>query len=407
MPFPRLLFSIALLTSTLNAQSPAPHSNAEASALIHRLEQLSTTRPLSVDESIALASALTAQGQLPAAKAALHSALAAHPDAVELYRNLALVERLGKEISAAIATVDKALALDPSNPSLRLLSLHLQLDDLSRDPTPLARELLTESPNDLDLLLANATLATRHNHAAAARSLLSKAITLHHDSAEVHHQLGSLLAAQQDFSAARNELEAALHLGQETPQLHYELARVLSALGDTTSAHAAINTFAAEKHQQANAEHAAALMQQADAAMSSADFTAAAALYRNAIAADPTDANLPYKLSRALDQLHNIPDEITALHQALDLNPKMVEPLNQLAMLELHASDFDSARSHLNAAIEASPTYLPAWINLAVLEATEQHWSAARNAVTHALALDPTNAQAQQLRSAIEAAAAQ
>ena len=411
MPMPSLrpLLLFPLLAAPLCGQSPVVQTPAQPDALslIHRLEERRHQAPLTVDESLALAAALTAQGQLEPASSTLNQAIAAHPQAVELYRQLALILRLRKQSGAAIATLDKALALDPANRSLRILALHLQLDDLTRDPMALAQQLLAEAPGDLDLLLANATLATRHSDLDSAKAHLLKAVQLHPSSAEAHHQLGSLLAQQKDLSAARTELENAIRLGLDTPQIHYELARILAALGQGSQARDALATFSAEKHQQAKIEQAAALMQQADAAMATADFASAATLYRRAMAEDSTNADLPYKLSRALDRLGQIADEIAALHAALAIHPKMVEPLNQLAMLELKAAEFDAARSHLNAALEASPAYLPAWINLAVLEASEQHWTAARAALTRALALDPANPQALQLRSAIDEAAAQ
>ncbi len=146
---------------------------------------------------------------------------------------------------------------------------------------------------------------------------------------------------------------------------------------------------------------AAGKAEEGDQAMAAGDAAQAATLYREALQADPDEALLAYKLSRALDKLKDIAGERTALERAIQLNPNLAEAENQMGYLAARGGDAAQAEGCFRAAVRASPSYVVAWINLAATLADEAKWQDARQALGHALEVDPDNADARKLSQAL------
>jgi tetratricopeptide (TPR) repeat protein len=143
-----------------------------------------------------------------------------------------------------------------------------------------------------------------------------------------------------------------------------------------------------------------------DRAMAAGDASQAAALYREALANDPNEALLAYKLAKALDKTNDLAGERASLQRAIELNPNLAEAQNQMGYLAAKSGDDAQAESCFRAAVHASPSYLQAWINLAATLTGEAKWQDAKEALARALEIDPSNLKAHQLDQAITAARA-
>ena len=85
--------------------------------------------------------------------------------------------------------------------------------------------------------------------------------------------------------------------------------------------------------------------------MAAGDAVKAVALYREALASNPNEPILCYKLSRALDKTSDLVEEKAALKRAIELDPELAEAQNQMGFLtarggDLHPADKASSRTH-------------------------------------------------------------
>ena len=87
--------------------------------------------------------------------------------------------------------------------------------------------------------------------------------------------------------------------------------------------------------------------------------------YKEAVAANPDNANYKYKLALALHQAGDTDGERAQLEQAVKLNPDLAGAQNELGYLMSRSGD--SSRRHSSTfepAVHAAPGYVEAWINL-------------------------------------------
>jgi tetratricopeptide (TPR) repeat protein len=73
--------------------------------------------------------------------------------------------------------------------------------------------------------------------------------------------------------------------------------------------------------------------------MAAGDAVKAVELYRAALATNPDEALLSYKLAKALDKTNDLVNEKAALQRAIELNPNLAEAQNQMGYLAAHGGD--------------------------------------------------------------------
>jgi superkiller protein 3 len=237
-----------------------------------------------------------------------------------------------------------------------------------------------------------------------ARTHLEQSVNLNPNDSKSQKALGDVLTRLQDLQGAREHLEKAIALGDSEPEVQYELAKVLQSLGDREQARQRLRIYQQVKKAQADRTQSAGNAEVGDQAMAAGDAAKAAELYRAALATNPDEPLLSYKLARALDKSNDLVNEKVALQRAIQLNPNLAEAQNQMGYLTARGGDAGSAETYFRAAIQASPSYVSAWINLAATLASETKWQDALEAVNHALTIDPSNAEVRQLQQAIQAA---
>ena len=221
---------------------------------------------LTQDSSYQAANTLEQQGNFPDAEAAWHAVLKAHPASAEAYAHLGLLEARQEHYKEAVPLYRKALALQPSMPSLRLnLGLALfkagELKQAIVDFQPLLAKAQAGSPEAqrLTILLGMAHYgvddyvpASHYLKEAAARDpqnlqlrlalahscLWSKQyqcvldayhemLTLNAESAEVDMLAGEAEDAMKDYDAAIEQFRAAIKANPKEPEVHFGLGYIL------------------------------------------------------------------------------------------------------------------------------------------------------------------------------------
>ena len=218
------------------------------------------------DSSRQAAIAFEQQGNFADADTAWHSVLKAHPTSAEAYAHLGLLEARQRHYKEAVPLYRKALALQPSMPSLRLnLGLALfkaeELKQAIQEFQPLLAKAPADSPEAqrLTILLGMAHYglqdyvpASHYLKDAAARDpqnlqlrlalahscLWSKQfqcvldayhemLTLNAESAEVDMLAGEAEDAMKDFDAAIEQFRAAIKANPNEPEVHFGLGYIL------------------------------------------------------------------------------------------------------------------------------------------------------------------------------------
>jgi tetratricopeptide (TPR) repeat protein len=355
-------------------------------------------------QSLNLGVAYANLARLNEASTALREGLNTTPDSLPLARELALVLKLLSRNSEAYAVLDLALQHHPGDLDTELLYCRMLVSGHSENAPPLLHKVLLAHPDNAEALYLSSVLETEDGDFTHAREHLERSVDLNPNDAKAQMALGNVLAKFQDLHGAKEHFEKAIALGVPDPEVHYDLAKVLQSLGEGEQAQEELRTYQQLNKAQADRTEAAGKALVGDEALAAGDAVKAAALYRAALASNPDEPYLSYKLSQALDKTNDLAGERAALQRAIELDPKLAEAQNQMGYLSARSGDAIAAEAYFHAAIQASPSYVSAWINLAATLASEAKWQDATAAVDHALAIDPSNAEARDLERAILAA---
>jgi Flp pilus assembly protein TadD len=308
----------------------------------------------------------------------------------------------------AIRLAAKTAQLHPGN--LDAQRQYFRLLVLNDDYTlagPLARKLLIKAPHDFDVLYLNGIVERSAGQFTAARKHLEEAATLDPNYYNCRYNLGVVLAELKDFKGAREQLEKAIALGATEPEVRFKLASVLRSLGETEAAQEQLKLYQQGLQARANHTLAASKAAQGDKELATGDPQKAVAFYREAVAAEPKNILINFKLALALDRTGDTAAERTLLEQAIQADPGFALAQNQLGYLDSRSGDSASAEEHFRRALQAAPGYTQAWVSLAATLGMESRFPEAQKALASALQLDPQNVQALQLRKELDAAQAQ
>jgi tetratricopeptide (TPR) repeat protein len=130
-------------------------------------------------------------------------------------------------------------------------------------------------------------------------------------------------------------------------------------------------------------------------------------LYREACAAEPNDAALPYRLALVLRDIGDAAGERAALEQAISVDPNLFPAQYALGYLEFQAGDNAAAERQFRLTIKAAPRNAQAWLSLAATLGAQSRIPEAQEAVATALRLDPSNAGALDLSRRLAATVTQ
>ena len=348
--------------------------------------------------SINLASALGNLNMLDEAHDVLTEALNAHPSSLPLSSALIVVLVKQVRFQDAINLAQHIADVNPNNQdALVQLFRILVLTNHINAARPIGPKLLAQRPHDPEVLYLNGIVLRAVGDYPGAKTLLEQSVAADPNSPNSHYELGMVLVFLKDWASARQELEKAIAMGAKEPQAHYQLALALRGLGETEQAQKEFKTYEDQKASDESKLEASMKASQADDDLKNNKIQDAIGHYKEAVAAQPDNANFKYKLALALHQAGDADGERAQLEQAIQLNPDLAGAQNELGYLLSRSGDSNGAIQHFRTAVHAAPGYVDAWINLSAELAMAGQFAEAREAIAMALHLEPANEQAQRL----------
>lgn len=403
----------------------ARHEDAAAIDLLR-------SAPADDDLALDLSLAYSDCGQLDAATAVLNDALRQRPGSLRLAEALATVMARGHRYEEAIALLQPMIAAYPGDNASGLLYLRLLVLKGDYDSArPLAQRLLMADHDNFDALYLSGLLEREAQQYTVAKEHLSRAVALNPRHYDARYNLGLVLARLQQPKLALEQLQIAIQLDPSQAESYFQLAQVLRALGRREEAQAQLNTY--REKTLAAAQHDLSLTRASEAAqaLQAGEAAKAAALYQEAVAADPASATLPYHLALALDRAGDVAGERAVLERTNALHPNDPEVQNQLGIVAAKSGEVATAEQHFRRALTIAPHFADAsinlgtllgqqgkdreaeqqfrdalasnprsvqgWTNLAATLASEARYTEARDSAQNAIRIDPTDASALQI----------
>jgi tetratricopeptide (TPR) repeat protein len=363
-----------------------------------------------LDENLTLdlATAYGRTGQFNDAALVLNEALKTHPDSAELASSLASAYIKLSRFDEAAKVAEQLAHRNPDDIEAQRVYLSMLVFNAEyQTALPLARKLLGQAPHDADFLYLNGVLERTNGDFTAARNHLEESVSLDPNHYSTRYNLGFTLEQLQDFAGAKVELQKAIELDPTEPESHFELAKVLRKLGETNAAQEQLALYQKEVKDKSDHTIAAQKSTAAAEAVREGDKQKAAALYREAMAALPDNAGLPYQLALVLKDLNDADGERTALEQSVKIDPNFALAHYQLGILDSKNGDMGGAEQKFRLAVKASPGFVQALIALAATLAKESRNQEALQAVDRSLKIDPNNNAALELRNNLVAGQAQ
>jgi tetratricopeptide (TPR) repeat protein len=372
------------------------------SAVISLLSPSAASRSLSGPLAIDLSTAYSKVGLLEQAASVLRTRLEEDPDSLPIVEALSGVLILQSRFEDATGVLGPLAKKNPSD--LHAQILYLQTLVLAHEPSAetFAQQLAASHPHHAEVSYFRGLLRQQDGDNAGAKQYFEQSVRENPNDADSHYRLGAVLAALNENTAAQQQLEKALALGSSRPELHMTLAKALRATGNDRAAEEQLNLYHQQLQAQEARAQAAAKAQQGDQAEAAGNFAQSAQDYRDALALDPHEAVLAYKLAMALDKTGDRDHERAALNEAVGDDPHMAVAQNQLGYLDSVAGDTEAAIHHFQLALKDDPASVKTWLNLAASLCLESKWAEARDALHHVQALDSGNANAAALLHRID-----
>jgi tetratricopeptide (TPR) repeat protein len=364
-------------------------------SVIQHLAKIDRDETLDLDLAIAYGKA----NMLDDAAQVLTESLKKHPDSDNLTRALVVVYVKQTRYQEGSKLAEKLAARNPKDIEAQRIYLRILVLNGENDvAAPLGAKLLALAPHDPDFLYLNGILERETGDYATARKHLEEAATLNPNHYNTRYNLGVVLAQMHENAEAKVQLEKAIELGAQEPEVRFELSKVLRALGETDAAQEQLKLYQKGLKEKSDRTLGALKSTQAEQAIAAGDKQKAAALYKEACTALPSDASLAYRWALVLQDLNDLDGERAALEQAVKANPRYAPAQYQLGYLESRGGDNAAAEKLFRLAVESAPRYTDAWVALAATLAMESRFPEAQDAVAVALKIEPDNPGALELR---------
>lgn len=236
-------------------------------------------------------------GEFPKALKLLEQILAAGQlsRSVGVYKLLAETYAKLERWPEALETLQKAVELDPRNPTLYLdLGLIFVNVNALSQAEQLFLGALKHLPNAAELYVGLAQARMSQDHYQEASDALRQAITLSPSYAEAHYLMGNCFNRSEQFADARQAYQKAIALSPERDDFHFSLGSLLENEGDAA---AALTEF--EKVIDLNPDSADGHLRLGQLYLQKGDYTGAIEHFRKEVALKPKDP-------RGYDQLARV-----------------------------------------------------------------------------------------------------
>jgi protein O-GlcNAc transferase len=223
----------------------------------------------------------------------------------------------------------------------------------------LCRQMRAAAPNDAASVHLSGLVAYQLGRDDAL-SLVERAIALKPDSADMHNDLGAMLAAYARLAEAVTSFKRAIDINPVHIEARSNLGMALARQG---------------RYADANATFEAALALDPKAVMAHLHFgnvlraqrrlDDAAEHYRRAVTLDPKLAVAHYSLAVTAKDLGRLLEAVTHFRHALALDPRSAEGHNNLATVLHELGRIEEAAAHCREALALRPNFAAAHNNLA------------------------------------------
>ena len=276
-------------------------------------------------------------------------------EAVDILRNATRLDPkaemaffyLGRALSStgrgeeADAAFEASFALNPQRRRLALAAEHHK-EGRHDEAERLYRELLKESPDNVDAMRLLAGIVTARSNAAESEALLRKAVTLAPDYALAYLDLGQIYHDQHRYAEALDCFERATRLQPKAAKPHYLLAATLAPVGRTEDALAAYR-----RALELRPTHAGALLGAGHTLKTLGRQREAVEAYRRCTQLRPENGESYWSLAN-LKTYRLTAEDIEAMTSALEREDELndrsaVNFLFALAKAHEDAGDFDTA----------------------------------------------------------------
>src|SRR6185369_10729194 len=162
---------------------------------------------------------------------------------------------------------------------------------------PIGPKLLAKHPHSAEVLYLNGIVLRAVGDYPGAKSLLEQSVAIDSSLPNSHYELGMVLVFLKEWAPARQELEKSIAMGATEPQAHYQLALALRGLGESELAQKEIRAYQDQKAGDEAKLEAMMKASQADEELKNDKLQDAISHYKEAITAEPNNANIKYKLA--------------------------------------------------------------------------------------------------------------
>ena len=209
------------------------------------------------------------------------------------------------------------------------------------------------------------------------------------DDFEAHYQLGFVLAKLGKPEQALPRLRKAVALNPGDKSAQFQLAAVLRTLGHSEEAEKIVEQFRKTTDVEFRNSQLTSDGIKANDLLQAGKPAEAAQIYRHMLEEKPDSAWTAYNLALALEALHDQKGAEDALHQGIDIDPKLAKIRAELGQLKLADGDMESAQQWLQSALDLEPQLADARGNLAMIYARKGDLQAAEKLLHQALEDDP------------------
>jgi tetratricopeptide (TPR) repeat protein len=212
----------------------------QAAALLREDSARSTDRSLQYAYGIAL----VRSGHAAEAEQVFSDLLARHEDWAELHVILAQAFAQQDDFDAAIASLERAIALRPDVPEahLTLGEIYMRQGNLEAAEAELRAELRSD-PKSLPALYILATTLDLAQRPDEARQVLEQLLSIAPRSSNARYLLGKMLLAEGETEQAQIQLEAAARIAPKDPEILYQLGLALQRQGRVDEARQVFETY--------------------------------------------------------------------------------------------------------------------------------------------------------------------
>jgi len=270
--------------------------------------------------------ALLHRGRFAEAEAALRPLLDAEPENVDALQLIAVVRHKQGHSDEAIALLERALALAPARPAIRV-----NLANILRERGRLAEAI------------------------AAYRTVTEAAPQF----AEGHINLSLALAETDATAEALEACERALAIKPDFGEALTHRAVMLSRLGRRDEGDAAFIAAMAQRPGHLRTRHGYAIH-----LGNTGRWEEACPEFEQVVAGAPRWTEAVINLSRAQRSAYRYPEAVATAKRALELEPGSVDALVALAQAERARGDLEAAMAALREAVARAPDHARAWAQL-------------------------------------------